>query len=73
MAQRIGPEQPPENEGPENPAGDGIVCPACRGRGRKFTTLRRMVDAAGGSSETDLLKRTQAECLGCSGEGRVPA
>jgi hypothetical protein len=73
MAQGIGPEQPPENEGLENPAGDGIVCSACRGRGRKFTTLRRMVDAAGGSSETDLLKRTQTECLGCSGEGRVPA
>jgi hypothetical protein len=73
MAQRIGPEQPPENEEPENPAGDGIVCPACRERGRKFTTLRRVVDAAGGSSETDLLKRTQTECLGCSGKWRVPA
>ena len=73
MAQSIGSEQPPENEGPENPAGDGIPCPACRGRGRKFTTLRRVVDAAGGSSETDLLKRTQTECLGCSGDGRVPA
>ena len=72
MAQNIGPEQPPENEGLENPAGDGIPCLACRGRGRKFTALRRVVDQAGGSSETDLLKRTQAECLGCSGKGRVP-
>jgi hypothetical protein len=32
-----------------------------------------MVDAAGGSSETDLLKRTQADCLDCSGGGRAAA
>jgi hypothetical protein len=31
-----------------------------------------MVGAAGGSSETDLLKRTQAECLTCAGTGRAP-
>ena len=73
MAQLIGPEQIPEGEGAEETAGSGIPCPACRGRGRKFTTLRRLVDAAGGSSETDLLKRTQAECLSCTGSGRAPA
>jgi hypothetical protein len=31
-----------------------------------------MVDAAGGSAETDLLKRTQADCLRCASTGRVP-
>jgi hypothetical protein len=32
-----------------------------------------MVDAAGASSETELLKRTQSDCLTCAGTGRVLA
>lgn len=73
MAPDNGPEQFPEYEGNERPSDGETACPACRGRGRKFTTLRRIVDAAGGAAETDLLKRTQAVCLHCTGSGREPS
>ncbi len=46
---------------------DANPCPSCRGRGRKFVTLRRLVGAAGGAAETDLLKQTQTECLALLG------
>ena len=72
MAQRIDPEPIPGDEGPGDSPECGNRCPACRGRGKKFTALRRMVGAAGGAAETDLLKRTRAECLTCGGTGRVP-
>jgi hypothetical protein len=70
MAQNNCPEPIPEGEGRES-ANSGTPCPACRGRGRKFTTLRRLVGAAGGASEDELLKKTQADCLHCSGSGRA--
>lgn len=73
MAPNIDPEELPEGEGAKEATDGGNPCPACRGRGRKFTSLRRMVDAAGGSAETDLLKRTRAECLCCGGSGQVSA
>jgi hypothetical protein len=62
----------PEGEAPETPAGTS-ACPACRGRGRKFVTLRRLVGAAGGASEDELLKRTTTDCLHCAGTGRAAA
>jgi hypothetical protein len=73
MVQRIDPEPIPDYEGPGETAAIGIPCPGCRGRGRKFTALRRMVGAGGGASETDLLKRTQSECLDCTGSGQAAA
>jgi hypothetical protein len=73
MGQRISPEPLPEGEEPEAAAECNPACPACRGRGRKFVTLRRLVGAAGGASEDELLKRTQVPCLCCEGTGREPA
>jgi len=72
MGQRISPEPLPESEEPEA-AERNPPCPACRGRGRKFVTLRRLVGAAGGASEDELLKRTQVPCLCCMGTGRTSA
>jgi hypothetical protein len=73
MAQNICPEELPEGEGPEVPADCGTPCPACRGQGRKFITLRRMIGAGGAASEDELLKRTQTECLECAGTGQASA
>jgi hypothetical protein len=73
MAQHIGPEDRPEIAGAERPARSGTPCPSYWGAGRKFTTLRRLVDAADGASENDLLKRTQTDCLDCSGGGQAAA
>ena len=71
MAQNNCPDPIPEGEGRGESADRGTPCPACRGRGRKFSTLRRLVGAAGGASEDELLKKTQADCLHCSGSGRA--
>jgi len=70
MGQSICPEPLPEGEEPEATAQDR-PCPACRGRGRKFVTLRRLIGAGGGASEDELLKRTSAPCLRCTGSGRA--
>jgi hypothetical protein len=72
MPQDICPESLPEGGQPERSANSGTACPACLGRGRKFTTLRRMAAAAGGSSETELLKRTQSDYLTCACSGQAP-
>jgi hypothetical protein len=72
MGQGIRAEQLPEGEEPEAPA-NCDPCPSCRGRGRKFVTLRRLVGAAGGASEDELLKRTRTECLSCAGTGKASA
>jgi len=71
MGQVISPEQFPESEG--DAAGHENPCPACRGRGQKFVTLRRLVDEAGAASEDELLKRTGTGCLHCSGSGQAAA
>jgi hypothetical protein len=73
MGQAISPQQLPEDEEPAAIEDGNPPCPACRGRGRKFVTLRRLVGAAGGASEDELLKRTQVPCLGCTGSGRAAA
>jgi hypothetical protein len=73
MGQGNCPEQRPEGEEPEALTECNPPCPACRGRGRKFVTLRRMVGAAGGASEDELLKRTQVPCPCCTGTGRASA
>jgi len=72
MGQRISSEPLPESEEPEAAAECNPPCPACRGRGRKFVTLRRLVGAGGGASENELLKRARAPRLGCAGTGRAP-
>jgi hypothetical protein len=73
MGQGICPEELPEGEGPKASPDCDPPCPSCRGRERKFTTLRRLVGAAGGASEDELLKRTSTPCLGCTGTGRAGA
>jgi len=72
MGQRICPEPLPEGEEPEAAVEGNPACPACRGRGRKFITLRRLVGAGGGASEDELLKRARTPRLGCAGTGRAP-
>ena len=47
------------------------ACSSCRGRGRKFVTLRRSRAVAGGAAERALLFRSWVMCLACSGTGRV--
>ena len=73
MGQAISPQQLPEDKEPEGADDGHPPCPACRGRGRKFVTLRRLTGAGGGASEDELLKRTQVPCLGCTGTGRAAA
>lgn len=65
-------DEGPEGEGPDTSANAFPPCPACRGRGRKFVTLRRLVGAAGGAAESDLLRQTQTPCPTCLGTGRAP-
>jgi hypothetical protein len=72
MGQTTPSDEVPEDEATGTSA-DANPCLSCRGRGRKFVTLRRLVGAAGGAAETDLLRQTRMECLACSGSGRGSA
>jgi hypothetical protein len=73
MGEIIRPVQLPDPQEPQAPAAFDPPCPACRGRGLKFLTLRRMVGAAGAASEDELLKRARVLCLACDGSGQAAA
>jgi hypothetical protein len=71
MGRDIRSDERPAGEEPDTSADVCPPCPACRGRGRKFVSLRRLTGAAGGAAEGDLLRQAQTECLTCAGTGRM--
>lgn len=48
-----------------------LPCLMCRGRGWKFSTLRRSLSNGGGVAECGLVQRARVLCLTCSGTGRA--